>query len=165
MQSSKISVVITDLDNTLFDWVETWFRSFTALVDRLVIDSGVEREQLLDEIRDVHQRHGTSEYAFLIEELPSLKVLHPDDDLARLYDGAIHDFRKARKASLKLFPGVMETLQRAYARASGGSTCCDECPRGFAKRPCGSARGREPERCGRRCLAASGTRHAVCGAG
>src|SRR5271167_4741740 len=112
MRSSEISVVITDLDNTLFDWVEIWFRSFTALVDRLVKDSGIEREQLLDEIRDIHQRHGTSEYAFLIEELPSLKALHPDDDLVQLYDGAIHDFRKARKASLRLFPGVIETLRK-----------------------------------------------------
>src|ERR1700730_16583416 len=111
MRSSEISVVITDLDNTLFDWVETWFRSITALVDRLVTDSGIAREQLLDEIHDVHQRHGTSEYAFLIEELPSLRALHPNEDLARLFDGAIHDFRKARKDSLRLFPGVMETLQ------------------------------------------------------
>jgi phosphoglycolate phosphatase-like HAD superfamily hydrolase len=112
MQSSEISVVITDLDNTLFDWVETWWRSFTALVDRLVTDSGIAREQLLDEIRDVHQRHGTSEYAFLIEELPSLRALHPANDLAQVYDGAIHDFRTARKASLKLFPGVLETLRK-----------------------------------------------------
>ena len=34
----------------------------------------------------------------------------------------------------------------------------------FAKRPCGSARGREPERCGRRCRGEYRTPHAVCGA-
>lgn len=112
MAPAKISVVITDLDNTLFDWVNIWFTSFTALVDRIVTDSGINREKLLDEIKVVHQRHGTSEYAFLIEELPSLRALHSDGDLVQLYDGAIHDFRSARKASLMLFPGVAATLKK-----------------------------------------------------
>jgi phosphoglycolate phosphatase-like HAD superfamily hydrolase len=112
MASTRISVVITDLDNTLFDWVDIWFNSFTALFERLTADSGIDREELLDEIRAVHQRHGTSEYAFLIEELPSLREKHPDGDLAQIYDAAIHDFRTARKASLKLFPGVAETLKK-----------------------------------------------------
>src|SRR5260370_24848215 len=35
---------------------------------------------------------------------------------------------------------------------------------GFAKRPCGSARGRELGRCRRRCRAAYRTRHSVAGA-
>ena len=34
------SVVITDLDNTLFDWFEIWYQSFTALLDCLAKDSG-----------------------------------------------------------------------------------------------------------------------------
>jgi hypothetical protein len=53
---SNVSVIITDLDNTLFDWVEIWYHSFSALVDRIEKDSNIQREQLLDEIREVHQR-------------------------------------------------------------------------------------------------------------
>lgn len=107
----KISVVITDLDNTLFDWVEIWGRSFTALVDELVRLSGVDREVLLDEIAQIHQSHGTSEYAFLVEELPSLRAMHPDGDLAAIYDSAIHAHRSARKKSERLYPGVLATLK------------------------------------------------------
>jgi len=93
---SNVSVIITDLDNTLFDWVEIWYHSFSALVDRIEKDSNIQREQLLDEIREVHQRHGTSEYAFLIEEIPSLQSMHPNADLLQIYQPAIDDFRKAR---------------------------------------------------------------------
>ena len=92
---SNVSVIITDLDNTLFDWVEIWYHSFSALVDRIEKDSNIQREQLLDEIREVHQRHGTSEYAFLIEEIPSLQSMHPNADLLQIYQPAIDDFRKA----------------------------------------------------------------------
>ena len=52
---------------------------------------------------------------------------------------------------------------KAYARGSGGSTCCGECA-SFAKRPGGSAPGREPGRCGRRCRGEYRRLRAVCGA-
>jgi hypothetical protein len=41
MPRPKISVLVTDLDNTLFDWVEIWGKCFTALVDELVRTSGI----------------------------------------------------------------------------------------------------------------------------
>ena len=62
----RVSVIITDLDNTLFDWVEIWFQPFNAMLEKLVSSSGIPRQQLIDEIREVHQKHGSSEYAFLI---------------------------------------------------------------------------------------------------
>lgn len=111
-----VRVLVTDLDNTLFDWVEIWYRSFTALLDGLAWESGVPRDTLVDEARVVHQRHGTSEYAFLIQELPSLVRLHPGEDLARRYAGAITAFKEARAATLRLYPGVRETLCTLRAR-------------------------------------------------
>jgi FMN phosphatase YigB (HAD superfamily) len=111
MTRPKISVVITDLDNTLFDWVEIWGASFTALVDRLAADSGIPRDTLLDEIKVVHQRHHTSEYAFLIEELPSLQAKHPGEDIAEIYAEAIHAYRSARKKVERLYPGVLTSLK------------------------------------------------------
>lgn len=106
----QISVVVTDLDNTLFDWVEIWYRSFSALLDSLLTRSGVPEETLLREIRAVHQRHGTSEYAFLIEELPSLRKRHPGESLGMVYRQAIDAFDAARDQSLQLYPGVFDAL-------------------------------------------------------
>ncbi|MDA1089539.1 MAG: HAD-IA family hydrolase [Proteobacteria bacterium] len=106
----KIKVLITDLDNTLFDWVEIWYESFSAMLDQLVRDSGVPRKKLINEIKKIHEKYGTSEYAFLIEELPSLQELHQKEDIISIYDEAIHRFRSQRKKYLRLFPRVEETL-------------------------------------------------------
>ena len=70
----RASVLITDLDNTLFDWVNIRYRSFSAMLRVLVEESGVPQERLEEEIRRVHQRHKTSEYVPLIQELPSLRM-------------------------------------------------------------------------------------------
>ena len=107
----KVSAVITDLDNTLFDWVAIWHNSFKAMLDRLVEDSGIAREVLEAEIKQVFQRYGTSEYAFAIEELPSLRKQNPAEDLAKKYSAAIHAYNSARKATLCLYPTVLETLE------------------------------------------------------
>jgi phosphoglycolate phosphatase-like HAD superfamily hydrolase len=108
---SASSVVVTDLDNTLWDWVELWYRAFRPMLDRLVSDSGVPVEQLEVEIKAVHERHGTAEYAFLIQELPSLQAKHPGADLRSVYKDAIDTYRAERNKALALYPGVLETLE------------------------------------------------------
>jgi phosphoglycolate phosphatase-like HAD superfamily hydrolase len=107
----EIAVVITDLDNTLFDWVEVWYRSFSALIDELIVVTGLPRERLLDDARAVHQRHGTSEYYFLIAELPSLCALYPNEDLMHKFRSAVQAYRRARDSAIRLYPTVHETLE------------------------------------------------------
>lgn len=116
MRRQPVSVVITDLDNTLYDWFEFWYASFDAMLDELIRLSGVTRDRLIAEAKDVHERHGTSEYAFLIEELPSLQRLHQGEDVAQVYAGAIEAYRRERRERLRLYPGVMETLEELRRR-------------------------------------------------
>jgi phosphoglycolate phosphatase-like HAD superfamily hydrolase len=108
---NTVSVVITDLDNTLFDWVDIWHRSFKAMLDQLVKESEIPQDTLLSEFKKIHEKHRTSEYAFSIEELPSLREKYPKEDLVKKFDSAIRAFRVARKDALRLYPTVMETLQ------------------------------------------------------
>ncbi len=42
--SARIDTVITDLDNTLFDWLAPWYAPFRAMLDVLVEESGVPEE-------------------------------------------------------------------------------------------------------------------------
>jgi phosphoglycolate phosphatase-like HAD superfamily hydrolase len=105
-----ISVVVTDLDNTLYDWFEMWYCSFNRMLTSLVEASGIRQEILEKEIRQVFQRHGTPEYEFLFEELPSLKKNHPNEDLTKLYSASIQAYRDARAETYHLYPTVMETL-------------------------------------------------------
>jgi hypothetical protein len=55
-----IELLITDLDNTLYDWFDFWYHSFTAMLDQIVVISGIPREQLEPEIKKIYEKHGTS---------------------------------------------------------------------------------------------------------
>lgn len=111
MTHLRKSVLITDLDNTLFDWFSLWFYPFDAMVSQILIKSNIPRSILLSEIKSIHQKHGTSEYAFLIEEIPSLQKAHPGRDLSEIYSDAIDLYRAERKRQMKLYPKVLETLK------------------------------------------------------
>lgn len=110
MRANK-RVLITDLDDTLFDWFSIWFYPFNEMLSKIEEISGIERDILLPEIREVHSLQGTSEYAFLIQSIPSLIKLHSGADLLELYSEAIEAHQAERRKHMKLFPTVIETLQ------------------------------------------------------
>ena len=43
---SAATVLVTDMDNTLFDWLEMWQAAFGAMLDRLIAESGLARETM-----------------------------------------------------------------------------------------------------------------------
>src|SRR5262245_8688451 len=113
----RVTAVVTDVDNTLYDWMAMWWPAFGGMLARLADDSGVPRETLEREFHALHQRHGTTEYAFAIQELPSLLALHPGEALVARSATAIDEYRTARRRTLRLYPGVGETL--GAIRAAG----------------------------------------------
>jgi phosphoglycolate phosphatase len=109
------SLLVTDLDNTLWDWFEIWYASFSALLDGIAKISGISKEDLEPAIRQIHQRRGTSEYSYLVGELPPLRELHGDDaDLQEIYADAISAAREARTHVVHLYPTVLETLTTVH---------------------------------------------------
>ncbi len=83
-----------------------------SVVDQTKIDE----ELLKTEIRTVHQLHGTSEYAFLLEEVPSLQKYADGKPITTAFADAIDSFRQARQEALVLYPGVLETLALLKSR-------------------------------------------------
>jgi FMN phosphatase YigB (HAD superfamily) len=110
MNRDRKRVLITDLDNTLFDWVDLWHACFTAMMDKVVEISGARFDDLKPEIRGVHQRHGTSEYSFLLEELPSLSRKFAGMNMVEVFQPAIDAYRVKRRQKLALYRTVAETL-------------------------------------------------------
>jgi beta-phosphoglucomutase-like phosphatase (HAD superfamily) len=104
------NVLITDLDNTLWDWFEVWHKSFSALIGELVRLSRVTQSVLEQEIRQVHQRARTSEYSNLVDELPSLKAAAGRIKPSTAFEPAIRTFRSTRRHTIHLYPGVFSTL-------------------------------------------------------
>lgn len=110
-----VRLVITDVDNTLYDWLSFYIPSFLAMVNEIHRISGVDVVSLKESFRKVHQLHGTSEYAFAIQELDALAAVDSGlsaDERLKKYDSAIHAFRSSRRRTLRLYPGVKETLER-----------------------------------------------------
>jgi FMN phosphatase YigB (HAD superfamily) len=110
-----VKLLITDLDNTLYDWVGFYVPSFLAMVNEIQRVSGLPVEALKAAFKRVHENHGTSEYAFAIEELDVLADVDAGltiHEKLQKYDSAIHAFRSARRKLLRPYPGVREGLER-----------------------------------------------------
>lgn len=107
-------VLITDVDNTLLDWQDLWYQTFSAMTEKVIEISGVDRERLYAECSVIHQRYGTSEYSRLLEELPCLKELYGANVL-KIMAPAVDAFRDARRRVLRLYPTVDEALNALKA--------------------------------------------------
>lgn len=103
-------LLVTDLDNTLWDWFYAWHSSFSAMLDVLVQQSGVDRDTLEAEIRAVHLLRRTTEYSNLLNELPSLVEVSCGVDPMVVFDDAIHALNRVRKERTKLYPDVADSL-------------------------------------------------------
>lgn len=107
----KVSLFVTDLDNTLWDWFHAWHASFDALIGGVSRITGVPRTQLEEEARVVHQRRGTSEYSWLLYELPSVVAYCDNEDPFVVFREVLHKQNSARLHESRLYEGVLEALQ------------------------------------------------------
>ena len=106
-----VSTVVTDIDNTLYDWVRIWHRPFVAMVDKVEAISELDRAVILADCQAVFQAHGTTEYAFVLGELKCLRKKHGKADFLPLYQSAIDAYREERRRVLELYDDVDESLQ------------------------------------------------------
>jgi FMN phosphatase YigB (HAD superfamily) len=108
-------LLITDLDNTLYDWVSFFAQSFNAMLEKTIEITGLERELLISEFKQVHQYHGNTEYPFSIFELECIQEHFKTSDkkiLKQELDEALHSFNSKRKKVLKCYEGVIDTLEK-----------------------------------------------------
>jgi FMN phosphatase YigB (HAD superfamily) len=106
-------VLITDLDNTLYDWYAFFIPAFYAMISEAAKILDCTESKLIDDIRRVHVRYGDVEHPFALiktslvqERFGSLS----DTDKIRQFDRPFHTFNVIRKEKLQLFPTVRETL-------------------------------------------------------
>jgi phosphoglycolate phosphatase-like HAD superfamily hydrolase len=114
---AKFRLLITDLDNTLYDWVSFFVPAFYAMIDEAIEITGVDREHLLNEMSDIHKEVQNSEEPFALLRAKSLQVAlgSEDDEILRdKLDRAFHAFNSVRKDLLHLYEGVSETLAAVH---------------------------------------------------
>ncbi len=113
MARPLVKLLVTDLDNTLYDWVGFFAKAFSAMVREAQVLLDVDHEVLLDELQTVHRQHHDSERPYSLLETPSVARrwpgLSPEQRRERL-DPAFHAFNHVRKHHLRLYEGVEPTL-------------------------------------------------------
>jgi FMN phosphatase YigB (HAD superfamily) len=122
-QSAKreVSVLITDLDNTLWDWFEIWYSSFRPFLDELVHVTGIPENILKPQIKAIHEEHHTAEYSRVLQELPCLQEeFGPSFDPREKLPTVVGAYAKGRKSASRLYDGVKETLD--YINQTGAKT-------------------------------------------
>jgi len=112
-----INLLITDLDNTLYDWVGFYIHSFNCMVSEMAELLGMAEEGLLEEFQEVHRLRGDSEYPFGLLELRTVlaKYHHLSrSEIRGVLNSAIDRFNEARLQTLALYPGTYATLERLH---------------------------------------------------
>lgn len=109
----EIQLVVTDLDNTLYDWVTFFVTSFYAMVS---VASGLlemSDDDLLDQLQNVHRRYHDSEYPFALLETEVVRQRYGSlsrREAKERLDPAFRAFNAARIETLRLYPTVQATL-------------------------------------------------------
>lgn len=107
-------LLISDLDDTLYDWIGFFIPSFYAMVDELASITNIEKSLLLTEYKIFHQYYGSVEYPFITLKLPSILKKYKnlnEQELKNVLGEAFHKFNSERKKRLILFEGVEKTLK------------------------------------------------------
>jgi phosphoglycolate phosphatase-like HAD superfamily hydrolase len=115
MNYPPIQLLVTDLDNTLYDWLAFFVPSFYAMVRAAVPLLGLTEEEILSEFKIVNSAYGDTEKPFALLDLPSTQrrygFLTVSEQKEKL-DDAFHEFNRVRHETLVLYDGVSETLSR-----------------------------------------------------
>ena len=115
----KFRIMIFDLDNTIYDWYHAFIPSIYAMVGTAADILNCDVQVLLDQLRQVHIKHHDVEHPYSLLETQLVEEVIRErgvDYVWQLLDPAFHIFNRTRKANLKLFPGVIETLDVLAAR-------------------------------------------------
>jgi phosphoglycolate phosphatase len=99
-------ILVTDLDNTLWPWLDWAVPALDAMVDYLAKQTHYSQEEIIAAIGVIAQQKGTVEYAGFVQDSRLFKGY----DVHALARGAKQAFSRKRNAGLQLYEGVAEIL-------------------------------------------------------
>jgi phosphoglycolate phosphatase len=109
-----IRAVITDMDNTLYSWVDYIVPCLEAMVGSLCQTTGFPRIRVVQALKEVYERYESNEYPFAIQESNLYQEFHYDFDS---FDNLVitparEAFGAARRKYLRPYRHVPETLEK-----------------------------------------------------
>ncbi|MFZ5468880.1 MAG: HAD family hydrolase [Myxococcota bacterium] len=112
-----VRLVVTDMDNTLYSWVDYIVPAVEAMVDAICRATGFPRIKVVQSLKAVYTKYESNEYPFVLQE-SSIYAEFPDfgsfDKL--VIQPARSAFAEARRKYLRPFPHVLSTLTALQQR-------------------------------------------------
>ncbi|MDE2102168.1 MAG: hypothetical protein KGL39_33285 [Patescibacteria group bacterium] len=116
---SKRIAIITDLDNTIYNWVDSFAPCFRGMIHALAhYNKTVTENELLNTFRELFRIHGSLEYPVQASELPFYKNASPDEEkrINSIIFGAFKNVAKGNgPGGLRLYDGGMNFFTWAYS--------------------------------------------------
>lgn len=110
------TLLITDLDNTLYNWVDYFGKSYRGMVHAVAREMKISEDEFNAGAKEVYSKVGTLEYSFLIQDLPFISR-YSEEEIQNFITLAKRVFSIVRTKNLKPYPGIKETFE--YLQASG----------------------------------------------
>lgn len=113
----KINLIITDLDDTIWDWLKMWYNSYEPYLRNIRKISNTRLKELKLDFKELHKRYKTSEVSYAYKELKTLSK----DDFSRIEKESkkisiIHQYYRDKKNNLVLYESVLKTLAKLKKR-------------------------------------------------
>ncbi len=106
-----IRLVVTDMDNTLYSWIDYVVPAVEAMVDSVVLSTGATRLKVIQSLKAVYTKYESNEYPFALQE----SSLYTEFDEFGSFDKLVIEparaaFKDARRKYLRPYKHVAETL-------------------------------------------------------
>lgn len=114
VKKQKINFIVTDLDDTIWDWLTMWYESFNPYLNRISKEFNIDINELKADFKRIHQKYNSSESSFVYEDLTCLtqdqKREFRNDNPEK--KSIIHEYNSLKKNNLNFCKDVLKTLKK-----------------------------------------------------
>lgn len=113
MAKKRVNLVVTDLDDTIWNWLDMWHNSFEPYLKRISRQFNIDVSVLKSDFKKIHKKYGSSEMSFIYHDLSCLSQEQKDVfDVSNSNEKSIlHEYYSLKKGNLLIFEGVKESLK------------------------------------------------------
>ncbi|WP_052519518.1 HAD family hydrolase [Archangium violaceum] len=108
-----IRLVVTDMDGTLYSWIDYIVPAVEALVGSVERSTDWPRIKIVQALKKVYAKYESNEYPFVLQESEIFEAFPEFGSFDKLIiEPARTAFKDARKKYLQPYPGVIDTLEK-----------------------------------------------------
>ncbi|GAB4307897.1 MAG: hypothetical protein Kow0090_22440 [Myxococcota bacterium] len=129
-----IKVFVSDMDNTLYPWVDFIVPALEAMVSNLEETTGFPRIEIIQSLKAVYDKYGSNEYPFAIQESAIFQRFSYDFMSFNkvIIEPARKAFSQTRRKYQSFYPGVEKTLAELRGKV-GKMALLTDAPRNAAE--------------------------------